>query len=36
MEPNVDHRHLVSVTEHNLLNKPNRPCEVREERNNKK
>ena len=30
MEPNSDHRYYLSVEEHHLLNRQNRPCEVME------
>ena len=33
MEPNYDQRHLLGVIEHNLLNRPNRPCEVMDKGN---
>ena len=33
MEPNSDHRYFLSVIEHNLLYRPNRPCEVMDKGN---
>ena len=33
MEPNSDHRYYLSVEEHHLLNRQNRPCEVMDKGN---